>query len=124
MSDGIFIHQACFPCHIGVTPEERAQAQDVLIDADLSINLSSAGHSDSIRDTIDYRDIWRLMNDCIASREFHLVEALATRIGAELLERFTSIESAEITVTKPRALAARGVNSAGVRITVSRDAAR
>ena len=90
MTDSIFLRQARFPCHIGVAPEERATPQDVLIDVDLAMDLSTAGRSDSIKDTMDYRQVWGLLRECIAEREFHLVEALATQIGDLVLELRTS----------------------------------
>jgi len=120
MTDSIFLRQARFPCHIGVPPEERATPQDVLIDVDLAMDLSAAGRSDSIKDTMDYRQVWELLRECIAEREFHLVEALATQIGDLLLERFERVTSVTVGVTKPAALAAKGVGEVGVRLTVSR----
>jgi dihydroneopterin aldolase len=120
MSDTIFIRQASFPCHIGVTPEERATLQDVLIDLDLAIDLTAAGRTDSIKETLDYRDAWDTVRECVSSEEVHLVEALATRIGNALLERFPLVQSVGVGVTKPRALAAKGVSGVGVRLTVER----
>ena len=121
MSDSIFIQQACFPCHIGVTREERAELQDVLIDVDLAVDLTAAGRSDSIHDTVDYREVWAAMNECAASEEFRLVEALATRVGRVILERFAMVQAAEVRVTKPRALSSKGVDHTGVRLTVTRE---
>jgi len=121
MTDAIFIERACFPCHIGVTKEERANAQDVLIDVTLAIDLTAAGRSDSIHDTIDYRQVWDVMQECAAAEEFHLVEALATRVGRVVLDRFPAIEAVELRVTKPRALSAKGVDAVGVRLTVRRE---
>lgn len=121
MSDSIFIQQACFPCHIGVTKEERASLQDVLIDVDLAVDLAAAGRSDSIHDTVDYREVWNAMNECAQREEFHLVEALAARVGRVLLERFALVDAVEVRVTKPRALSKRGVDHTGVRVTVQRE---
>lgn len=121
MSDSIFIERACFPCHIGVTKEERAKAQDVLIDVHLAIDLTAAGRSDSIHDTIDYRQVWAVMQECAASEEFHLVEALAARVGRVVLDRFPAIESVDLRVAKPRALSAKGVDAVGVRVTINRE---
>jgi dihydroneopterin aldolase len=120
MNDTIFIHQASFPCHIGVTPDERATPQGVLIDLELAINLSVAGESDSIKDTLDYREVWETARDCVSNQEVHLVEALATRIGHAILERFPAVQSVGVGVTKPRALAAKGVAAVGVRLAVER----
>jgi dihydroneopterin aldolase len=120
MNGTIFIRQASFSCHIGVTPDERATPQDVLIDLDLAIDLSAAGESDSIRDTLDYREVWETARDCVSHQEVNLVEALATRLGRSILERFPAVQSVSVGVTKPRALAAKGVAAVGVRLTVER----
>ena len=121
MTDSIFIHKASFECHIGVTPQERAAPQEVLIDVDLATDLSAAGTSDSIKDTLDYRTVWELVAACVTGSEFHLVEALAAAVGNTILERFSSIDSVAVGVTKPAALAAKGVGSVGVRLTVDRE---
>jgi dihydroneopterin aldolase len=120
MNDIIFIHQASFPCHIGVTPEERETLQEVLIDLELAINLSAAGESDSIKDTLNYRDVWETARDCVSSQNVHLVESLATRLGHAILEQFSAVQSVNVGVTKPLALAAKGVAAVGVRLTVER----
>ena len=120
MNDIIFIHKASFPCHIGVTPEERETPQEVLIDLELAINLSAAGGSDSIKDTLDYRDVWEIARYCVASQEVHLVESLAARLGRSMLEQFSAVQSVSVGVTKPLALAAKGVAAVGVRLTVER----
>ena len=121
MTDSIFIHQASFECHIGVTPAERATLQEVVIDVDLGIDLSAAGRSDSMKDTLDYRSVWDLLNNCVVGTEIHLVEALSTKVGDVLLAHFPLIDSVTVGVTKPAALAAKGVGSVGVRLTVTRE---
>lgn len=121
MSDSIFIQRACFPCHIGVTKEERASVQDILIDVDLKIDLAPAGRSDSIHDTVNYSEVWAAMNECAAAEEFRLVEALAARVGRAILERFPLVEAVDVRVTKPRALATKGVSNTGVHVSVSRE---
>ena len=123
MTDYLFIHNASFESHIGITPTERSTPQKVLINVDLAINLTAPGRSDSIKDTLDYRNVWRLLDDCVMGKEFHLVEALATSVGDVLLAHFPSIVSVTVGVTKPAALAAKGVGSVGVQLTVTREQA-
>ena len=49
------------------------------------------------------------------------MEALSTKIGDVLLAHFPVIDSVTVGVTKPAALAAKGVGSVGVRLTVTRE---
>ena len=121
MNDTIFIHEARFPCHIGITPEERSEIQDVLVDVDLGIDLSSAGASDSIQSTVNYVEAWETLRRSVSGQEFRLVEALATAVGKALLDSYATIEWVAVRVTKPAALASRGVTAAGVRLTVTRE---
>ena len=123
MTDSIFIHNASFESHIGITPAERSTLQNVLVDIDLGIDLSGPGRSDSIKDTLDYRTVWALLDECVMGKEFHLVEALATTVGDVLLAQFPAVDSVTVSVTKPAALAAKGVGSVGVRLTVNREQA-
>jgi FolB domain-containing protein len=123
MTDSLFIHNASFESHIGITPAERSTPQKVLIDVDLAIDLTAPGRSDSIKETLDYRNVWQLLDDCVMGEEFHLVEALATSIGDVLLAHFPPVESVTVGVTKPAALAAKGVGSVGVQLTVTREQA-
>ena len=121
MSDTISIHEARFACRIGVSAEERATPQDVLIDVDLGIDLTAAGSTDSIKQTVNYSDAWSTIHGCVTSNEYHLVEALAHGIGCALLERHALVEWVAVRVTKPAALASRGVGRVGVQLTVRRD---
>ena len=120
MSDLVFINQARFPCHIGVTAKERAEPQDIIIDVELGIDLSAPGASDSIHDTLNYSDAWESIRAYVAGHEFHLVEALARGVGLDLMERHALVEWASVRVNKPAALASRGATGAGVQITVRR----
>ena len=124
MSDIVFINEARFPCHIGVTPAERAEPQDILIGVELGMELSAAGASDSIHDTVNYSDAWETIRECITGREFHLVEALARQVGLALLERHALVEWARVRVTKPAAMASRGAAGAGVQLSVRRGDSR
>lgn len=120
MTDLIFISEARFPCRIGVTPKERAKLQDIIVDAELGVDLSTASASDSIHDTLNYSDAWETMRAYITANEFHLVEALARGVGLALMERHALVEWATVRVTKPAALASRSAAGAGVRLTVQR----
>ena len=121
MSDTIFIHDARFPCRIGVTPEERAEPQDVIIDVDMGIDLAAAGADDSVKETVNYVDAWTTIHDCVSQSEFRLVEALANGIATALLESHPPVEWVSVRITKPAALASRGVGRTGVLLTLRRD---
>jgi len=77
-------------------------------------DLRAAGRSDRVRQTINYKRIFDLVEDVAANQEHQLVEALGDRIARSVLEKF-DVEAVRVTVRKPKPIA--GVlEYAGVRI--------
>ena len=124
MSDVIFFKGAPFRCCLGVTDEERAQPQEVLLDVELTADLSQAGESDDLSHTIDYSEVWQAVRERVEDNSFRLLEALAHRVATMLLERFAIAEQATVRATKPAALRARNVAATGVEVTRRRGASR
>jgi dihydroneopterin aldolase len=88
-------------CH-GVLDFERTQPQTFKVDADLFLDTSLAGHSDDIRNTVSYADVFALVKNIVEKESYQLLEALAENIAAALLQQFP-VEGVEITVYKPEA---------------------
>ena len=115
--DTIRIEQLELSCLVGVNPWERLTKQQITIDVELDVDLSPAGASDTIADTIDYRIIVNNIVSEINDSKFALVEALATRVAAICLED-DRVQSAEVTLRKPGAI--QDASSVGVTIRRSR----
>lgn len=69
----------------GVSDAERARPQDFLVTVEVETDLSAAGRSDSIEDTLDYRLIRKVAREVIEGGSVKLVETLATRIADGVL---------------------------------------
>ncbi|MEA2453071.1 MAG: dihydroneopterin aldolase / 2-amino-4-hydroxy-6-hydroxymethyldihydropteridine diphosphokinase [Actinomycetota bacterium] len=67
--------------HIGVTAQERSRPQEVVVDIDISKDLSAAGATDSLDDTIDYDALVTEVAAFIRSSECNLLERLASQIA-------------------------------------------
>src|SRR5690606_7100782 len=115
-SDRIFIQHARFLCRLGVTSKERSTPQEVFVDLALEVDTSVAGHSDRIGDTVNYTEVWNAVRECLAPKEYHLVEAVAESIAQVVLRTFPRVQAVTVRVTKPGALASRDVQAAGVEI--------
>jgi|TARA_B100001971_G_C18173569_1_gene528606 FolB domain-containing protein len=115
--DTIRIEQLELSCLVGVNPWERLTKQQITVDVELDVDLSPAGASDTIADTIDYRTIVNKIVSEIDDSKFALVEALATRI-AEICLEDDRVLSAEVTLRKPGAI--QDASSVGVIIRRSR----
>ena len=98
---------------LGVPAWERMVAQTIILDIEIGYDLSAAGKSDAIADTIDYGAVVARIHDTLKEHSFQLVEALAEHICQLILSEFGAL-SVKIKVAKPGILA--GLKALGVVI--------
>lgn len=113
-NDKIYIRDLCIRCIIGIYPNERTDKQDVVINIVLEGDLSKAGKSDDIEDTINYKTIKKRIMKLVEKSHFFLVEKMAEEIAATCL-REKRVQRVTVTVDKPGAL--RFARSVAVEIT-------
>jgi dihydroneopterin aldolase len=85
----------------GVFPEENKLGQRFYVDAELLLSFEKAGTSDAIEDTVNYAEVFFLIQSIVEGRTFKLIEALAACIASELLHTYTSINEVTVRVIKP-----------------------
>lgn len=115
--DTVRIERIELDCIIGINPWERLTKQSITIDIEMNADLSAAGKSDAIEDTINYRDISKAVTAEIEASSYGLVEALGARV-AEICLEDEKTQSVEVTVRKPGAV--RKAEAVGVVIRRSR----
>ncbi len=113
VEDQILIKDLLLRGIIGINDWEREKRQDILINITLTGDLSNAGKSDAIKDTINYRTVTKKVIDLVENGKPYTVEHLATEI-AKLCLAAEGVESARVRVEKPGAL--RFARSVGVEI--------
>jgi len=111
--DKIHIRDLHGRCTIGVFPEERREKQDVIVNITLEADLRTAGRTDRIDDTVDYKAIKNRVIAFVEQSACALIEALAQRI-ADLCLEDDRVQRVTVTVDKPGAL--RFARSAAVEI--------
>jgi dihydroneopterin aldolase len=72
--------------HGDIEPE-RALGGRYQVDVEVRADLSAAGRSDALADTLDYVRCFQVVRDIVENRQFRLLEALAEAIAAALLEQ-------------------------------------
>jgi FolB domain-containing protein len=102
---------------IGVNDSEREKPQEILINIILFADLTKAGESDSITDTVNYRTVAKKAMAHAEIAERFTVEALAADIAKICLEE-PLVMKAQVRVEKPGAV--RFARSVGVEIERSR----
>jgi len=101
MSDRIFVDNLRLSCMVGITPEERRQAQEVLVDASLFLDLSRPGKTDDIEQSVNYKTVLQRITKFVTAKEFALLESVADGTAAALLESFP-VERVVVKVRKAK----------------------
>lgn len=101
--DKIILKNMAFYAYHGVNPEENVLGQRFDVDVVLLADLTAAGKSDAIEDTVSYAKAYKLVLKIVTENEFKLLEALAQKIADELLGQFALVQEVEVTVKKPQA---------------------
>lgn len=103
--DTIFISELKVKTKLGVPNWERMLPQTIILDIEIGYDLSAAGKSDSIADTVDYGAVVERIHETLSKNSFQLVEALAEHICQLILKEFDAL-SVKIKVAKPAILPA------------------
>ena len=111
--DTIFISELKVKTKLGVPTWERMVAQTVILDIEIGCDLSKAGKSDAIADTIDYGAVVSRIRETLHDNSFQLAEALAEHICQLILKEFGAL-SVKVEVAKPGILP--GLKALGVVI--------
>ena len=118
--DRIFIRDLVIRCIVGVDNEERREKQEVLAHITLYVDLRTAGRTDALSDSVDYRALKKQILQATENSRFRLIEALAQQIADVCLKQ-ERVECVQVVVEKPGAL--RFARTVGVEITRYRDPA-
>jgi dihydroneopterin aldolase len=99
--DKIVLSRMAFYGNHGVFPEENKLGQRYFADVELFLPLSKAGHSDDLGDTINYAEVYEIIEGLMERKTFKLIEALAENIASELMRIYTRVEEITVRVIKP-----------------------
>ena len=88
--------------YTGYLQEERVLGQWFEVDLRLWLDLATAGKSDAIEDTLDYRGIIADVKEIISTAKFSLVEKLADTIVTTALND-DRVQQVELKLHKPAA---------------------
>jgi dihydroneopterin aldolase len=85
----------------GVLPEERSRRQPFEIDVDVFVDLSRAGTSDALDETVDYGALCQHIDDLALEEQYSLLERFATRV-AEVVLATPLVAAVTVNVRKMR----------------------
>jgi dihydroneopterin aldolase len=101
--DIVYIRKLEIDAIIGIYDWERETKQTVSIDLEMGCDNTKAAASEDIADALDYKSVAKRLISFVEGSEFLLVETLAERIAAIVLEEF-SVPWLRLRLGKPGAV--------------------
>ena len=100
--------------HHGVLAHESELGQEFSVDVTLGTDVGPAARSDDLADTVNYGEVAATVHALITSERYALIETLADRIAATLVE-FAGVRDVTVAVHKPHAPMPVGVGDVVVQ---------
>ncbi len=101
--DRIYIRGLAVETIVGVFPWEREVPQRLSLDLEIATDIRPAAASDQLPDTLDYKALSKRLCAFIAQSRFQLLESLAEKTAALILEEF-GVSWVRLRLSKPGAL--------------------
>jgi len=98
---------------IGIYDWEREIRQTVRLDLEMAWDISKAGVTDNIEDTLDYKSVSKRLINFVEKSEFGLIEALAEHCAKIVMTEF-DVPWLRLKLSKPGAV--RGSENVAVHI--------
>ncbi|NCA69587.1 MAG: dihydroneopterin aldolase [Sphingobacteriia bacterium] len=103
--DIVFIQGLAIETTIGIHDWEKRLRRPILLDLELGSDIARAAASDRISDALDYEAVTRRLTEFVSASHCELVETLAERCAALLLDEF-GLSWVKLRLSKPGALGA------------------
>lgn len=101
--DRVFLRGLMVDAPIGVYDHEKGIEQRLVFDVVADFDLSKAGASDDLKDTLDYDRMAGICREVAKSRHHELIEAVAETVARRVLEEL-AVAAVEVEVQKPGAV--------------------
>lgn len=100
----ISINEISIDCIIGVSEQERANKQELLVSVELEVDAQKASNTDNIQDAlVDYKKVYEKTIEIVSESNFYLLE----RLSKTLVDSYISMQGvlrAKVAVKKPNRL--------------------
>lgn len=113
MTDHVFIEGLEIEALIGIYDWERRIRQTLVFDVEMAFDNRIPAATDDIALTLNYKDVSKRLIEYVGQSGFGLVETLAERCAAIILDEF-GVSRVRLKLSKPGAV--RGARAVGVVI--------
>jgi dihydroneopterin aldolase len=111
--DIVYLRDLRIDTVIGIYDWERRTRQTVILDIEMGADISRAAASERIEDALNYKAVAKRLIQFVGESRFQLVETLAERCAAILMEEF-GVPWVRLNLNKKGAV--RGASDVGVII--------
>lgn len=121
MRDKVLLKGMIFYAYHGVMEAEKELGQRFIVDLEISLDLWPAGDNDDLALTVNYAQVYDLIQKVILGDKYDLIETVAQRITQEVFKQEPRIEQIKVLVKKPEVPIAGILDYAAVELVRERE---
>jgi dihydroneopterin aldolase len=72
----------------GISAAERQTGRRFEVDVELVVDMDKPAKSDKLKDTVNYTEVYRTVEELVEQNRFSLLETIAVRLANQILARF------------------------------------
>jgi dihydroneopterin aldolase len=84
----IRLHNMTFYGYHGVSAAERQTGRRFEVDVELALDMEKPAKSDKLKDTVNYTEVYRTVEQIVLQNSFSLLETIAVRLANQILRKF------------------------------------
>jgi len=101
VKDKIFLQDMIFYGYHGALAAEKEIGQRFIVDLEIDINLQPAGLSDDLSLTVNYANLYSIVQEIVTGKSYDLIESVAEKIAKQVLEQEPLVEKVKVVLKKP-----------------------
>ena len=84
----IRLHNMTFYGYHGVSAAERQTGRRFEVDVELMVDMEKPAKSDKLKDTVNYTEVYRTVEQIVLQNSFSLLETIAVKLANQILKKF------------------------------------
>ncbi|ADC88462.1 dihydroneopterin aldolase [Staphylococcus lugdunensis] len=116
MSDIIFLNGMRFYGYHGALHAENELGQIFIVDVTLKVDLTEAGKTDNVKDTVHYGEVFEDVKNIVEGPSCQLIEHLAERIAKRINSHYNRVMETKVRITKENPPIAGHYDGVGIEI--------
>ena len=84
----IRLHNMTFYGYHGVSAAERQTGRRFEVDVELAVDMEKPAKSDKLKDTVNYTEVYRTVEQIVLQNSFSLLETIAVKLADQILRKF------------------------------------